>query len=50
MSLIEIPVGPQHPALKEPERFLFRVDGEYIVEVIPRLGYCHRGVEKAAEA
>ena len=46
---IRIPLGPQHPALKEPEYFMFEVDGEYVVDVKPRIGYAHRGVEKAAE-
>ena len=47
---IEIPVGPQHPALKEPIRFVFRIDGEIVVGVEPRLGYAHRGIEKLAES
>ncbi|MFX0203181.1 MAG: nickel-dependent hydrogenase large subunit [Candidatus Hodarchaeota archaeon] len=46
---IRIPVGPQHPALKEPENFLFEVEGEYVVGVKPRIGYAHRGIEKALE-
>ncbi len=46
---VRIPFGPQHPALKEPEYFMFEVDGEYVVDVKPRIGYAHRGVEKAAE-
>lgn len=45
-----IPVGPQHPALKEPANFTFRVDGEYVVDVEPRVGYNHRGIEKAMES
>lgn len=45
-----IPVGPQHPALKEPANFMFRVDGEVIVDVEPRIGYNHRGIEKAMES
>lgn len=45
-----IPIGPQHPALKEPENFTFRVDGEYVVDVEPRIGYNHRGIEKAMES
>jgi NADH-quinone oxidoreductase subunit D len=45
-----IPVGPQHPALKEPESFLFTVDGEVVVDVEPRIGYNHRGIEKAMES
>jgi len=44
-----IPVGPQHPALKEFELLEFVVEGEKIVEVIPRIGYNHRGIEKAFE-
>ena len=49
-SSFQIPVGPQHPALKEPEYFLFEVDGEQIIDVKPRIGYIHRGIEKAAES
>ncbi|MCD6263617.1 nickel-dependent hydrogenase large subunit [Candidatus Bathyarchaeota archaeon] len=45
-----IPVGPQHPALKEPEKFLIKVDGEYVVDADVRMGYNHRGIEKAMES
>jgi len=48
-AIIKIPFGPQHPAFKEPENFMFKVDGEYVVDVTPRLGYAHRGIEKALE-
>jgi len=48
--LIKIPFGPQHPALKEPAHFLFEIEGEKIVSVKPRIGYAHRGVEKAFES
>ena len=48
-SIIKIPFGPQHPALKEPVNFLFEVDGETVVNVKPRIGYNHRGIEKAFE-
>jgi NADH-quinone oxidoreductase subunit D len=44
-----IPIGPQHPALKEPENFMIKVDGEYVVDVKARIGYNHRGIEKALE-
>jgi NADH-quinone oxidoreductase subunit D len=47
---IRIPIGPQHPALKEPESFSILLQGEKIAEMSVRLGYNHRGVEKAAEA
>ena len=45
-----IPIGPQHPALKEPGHFEFEVDGEIITRASIRLGYVHRGIEKGAEA
>lgn len=45
-----LPVGPQHPALKEPTSFRFKVDGEYIIDADLRLGYNHRGIEKGCEA
>ena len=44
-----VPFGPIHPALKEPEYFKLILEGERIVDVIPRIGYVHRGLEKAAE-
>jgi len=45
-----IPIGPQHPALKEPEHFLISVDGEIVTDAVVRLGYAHRGIEKAVES
>jgi Ni,Fe-hydrogenase III large subunit len=47
--LTTVIMGPQHPALIEPEKFSLKVDGEIVKEVKPRIGYVHRGVEKAAE-
>lgn len=44
-----IPIGPQHPALKEPGHFEFSVDGEVVTAATVRLGYVHRGIEKAVE-
>lgn len=44
-----VPIGPQHPALKEPGHFEFAVDGEIITGARMRLGYVHRGIEKATE-
>jgi membrane-bound hydrogenase subunit alpha len=46
MSKITIPIGPQHPALKEPLSFLLTVEGERIVESALRIGYIHRGLER----
>lgn len=45
-----IPIGPQHPALKEPGHFEFAVDGEVVTDATVRLGYVHRGIEKGAES
>ncbi|HPQ81663.1 MAG TPA: nickel-dependent hydrogenase large subunit, partial [bacterium] len=50
MPNITIPIGPQHPALKEPESFIITLDGERIVDADMRLGYNHRGIEKACES
>jgi NADH-quinone oxidoreductase subunit D len=44
-----IPIGPQHPALKEPAHFEFTVDGETVTSATVRFGYVHRGLEKGAE-
>jgi membrane-bound hydrogenase subunit alpha len=49
MEKIVIPIGPQHPALKEPESFRVILEGEKIVGVSLRMGYNHRGIEKACE-
>jgi Ni,Fe-hydrogenase III large subunit/Ni,Fe-hydrogenase III component G len=48
--LVKIIIGPQHPALLEPEKFAVTVDGETVTKVEPRIGYVHRGIEKAAES
>ncbi|MEE8636567.1 MAG: nickel-dependent hydrogenase large subunit [Dehalococcoidia bacterium] len=40
-----IPVGPIHPALKEPIRLALTVDGEEIVDVDVFAGQVHRGIE-----
>jgi Ni,Fe-hydrogenase III large subunit len=46
----QIPIGPQHPALKEPIGLRIVVDGEIIRDADIRLGYNHRGIEKLAES
>jgi len=40
-----IPVGPIHPALKEPVRLALTVDGEEIVDTDVSVGQVHRGIE-----
>ncbi len=49
MPEVSIPIGPQHPALKEPVNFRIIADGEKIVRLDLDLSYSHRGIEKAAE-
>jgi Ni,Fe-hydrogenase III large subunit/Ni,Fe-hydrogenase III component G len=49
-NIVKIIIGPQHPALLEPEKFVVTVDGETVTKVEPRIGYVHRGIEKASES
>ncbi|MCD6356147.1 MAG: NADH-quinone oxidoreductase subunit D [Anaerolineaceae bacterium] len=49
MSKITVPIGPQHPLLKEPLSFLVSLEGEKVTNSTLRLGYVHRGIEKLAE-
>jgi NADH-quinone oxidoreductase subunit D len=49
MPKLTIPIGPQHPALKEPASFSITLEGERISASDVRLGYNHRGIEKACE-
>lgn len=48
-EVFRIPIGPQHPALKEPGHFEFTIDGEVVTDASLRLGYVHRGIEKGTE-
>ena len=48
-KIVQVPIGPQHPALKEPESFMVDLRGEKIDAVRLRLGYNHRGIEKGCE-
>jgi len=45
----QVPIGPQHPALKEPISLRMTLEGEVITDADIRLGYNHRGLEKLAE-
>jgi NADH-quinone oxidoreductase subunit D len=49
MPEVVVPIGPHHPALKEPVNFRVIADGEKIVRLELDLSYNHRGIEKAAE-
>ena len=46
---VKIPIGPAHPALEEPVRFILEVEGENVVTADFKLGFAHRGIEKLAE-
>jgi NADH-quinone oxidoreductase subunit D len=43
-------IGPQHPSTHGVLRLEVLTDGEYIVNVVPHLGYLHRCFEKHAES
>jgi NADH-quinone oxidoreductase subunit D len=42
-------MGPQHPSTHGVLRLVLRLNGENVLEVVPHLGYVHRGLEKVAE-
>jgi NADH-quinone oxidoreductase subunit D len=44
-----INMGPQHPSTHGVFRMVLTVDGEIVREVVPYIGYMHRGGEKLAE-
>ncbi|MEN6341520.1 MAG: nickel-dependent hydrogenase large subunit [Methanospirillum sp.] len=46
---IVIPFGPQHPVLPEPLHLDLVMEDERVVDVIPSIGYVHRGLEKLVE-
>jgi len=48
-ELLEINMGPQHPATHGVLRLLIKTDGEIVYEVKPYIGYLHRCAEKIAE-
>ncbi len=44
-----INVGPQHPSTHGVFRMVVEVDGEVVKDVVPYIGYLHRGAEKLCE-
>jgi ech hydrogenase subunit E len=48
-SRTTVPFGPQHPVLPEPVQLKITYEDEKVVDVMPAIGYAHRGIEKACE-
>jgi NADH-quinone oxidoreductase subunit D len=48
-DVMEIQMGPSHPASHGTIKFNLRLDGETIVDVDVEIGYLHRGFEKMCE-
>jgi len=46
---ITVPFGPQHPVLPEPLHLDLVLEDELVVDVVPTIGYVHRGLEKLVE-
>ena len=42
-------VGPQHPSTHGVFRMVLEIDGELVKDVVPYIGYLHRGGEKLSE-
>lgn len=49
MARTVIPFGPQHPVLLEPLHLKLTIEDEIVKEVVPALGFVHRGLERLAE-
>ena len=39
---VVLPIGPQHPSLKEPGSFKITLDGEKVERAVVEIGYNHR--------
>ena len=49
MAKVVVPFGPQHPVLPEPVHLTLVCEEDLVLQAIPAIGYCHRGIEKLAE-
>ncbi len=48
-ELFTVNMGPHHPATHGVLRLLVTLEGEYVRELIPLIGYVHTGIEKSCE-
>jgi len=48
-EIMELNLGPHHPSTHGVFRAIVELDGEIVVNVVPHLGYLHRGYEKTCE-
>jgi NADH-quinone oxidoreductase subunit D len=48
-EVLEINVGPHHPSTHGVFRAVLDLDGEIVLDVVPHIGYLHRGFEKTCE-
>ena len=48
-AFMTVEMGPSHPAMHGIVRFTVKLDGELIVDMVPEIGYLHRGFEKESE-
>jgi NADH-quinone oxidoreductase subunit D len=46
---VNVNIGPQHPATHGVFRMVLVIDGEQVLDVVPHIGYMHRGAEKLSE-
>src|SRR5436190_23844130 len=51
-EIVDIPInmGPQHPSTHGVFRMVLVISGEKVIDVVPHIGYMHRGGEKLMEA
>lgn len=49
-EIMTINMGPHHPSTHGVLRLILELDGEVVLNIIPDIGYLHRGIEKLSES